>query len=101
MSEKSIEIITKSDSNFGPTIVDHHSFPDINFNEHCLIKNNISISEKVINLYISYTLDQQFKKLNTDYALVNCLFGSVKITKNADPDKCKYTGYGIEFHFHS
>ena len=56
MSEESIENITKSDSNFAPNFVDHHSLPDINFNGHCLIKNNISIPKKVINLYISYTL---------------------------------------------
>ena len=55
MSEKSIENITKSDSNFAPTFVDHHSLPDMNFDGHCLIKNNISISKKVISLYISYT----------------------------------------------
>ena len=34
---------------------------------------------------------------NTDFTLANCLFGSVKLTKNADPDKYKYTGYGIGF----
>ena len=38
MSEESIENITKSDSNFAPTFVDHHVLPDINFNGHCLIK---------------------------------------------------------------
>ena len=38
MSEKGIENITKSDSNFASTNVDHHSLPDINFNGHCLIK---------------------------------------------------------------
>ena len=27
----------------------------------------------------------------------NCLFGSVKLTKNADIDKYAYLGYGIEF----
>ena len=27
--------------------------------------------------------------------LVNCLFGAVGITKNADIDKNKYSGYGI------
>ena len=32
MSEESIEKITKSDSNFALTFVDHHSSPDINFN---------------------------------------------------------------------
>ena len=29
--------------------------------------------------------------------LVNCLYGSVKLTKNADLDKYKYTGYAIGF----
>ena len=32
MSEVSIENITKSDSNFAPTFVDHHLLPDMNFN---------------------------------------------------------------------
>ena len=73
---ESIENITKSDSNFAPTIVDHHFLPDTNFNRHCLIKN-ISIPKKVINLYISYTLGLQLQNLNTDFALGNCLFGSV------------------------
>ena len=27
--------------------------------------------------------------------LENCLFGAVKLTKNPDIDKCKYSGYGI------
>ena len=53
MSEENIESITKLDSNFVPTFVDHNSLPDINFNGHCLIKNYISIPKKVINLYIS------------------------------------------------
>ena len=29
--------------------------------------------------------------------LVNCLFEAVSLTKNADIDKYKYSGYGIEF----
>ena len=57
--EKIIENITKSYSNFAPTFVDHHLLPDMNFNGHYLIKNNISITKKLIN--ISYTLVSQFK----------------------------------------
>ena len=37
------------------------------------------------------------RKLNTDFTINNCLFGSVKLAKNADPDKYKYSGYGIGF----
>ena len=104
MSEESIENITKSDSNFAPNFVDHHSLPDINLNGYCLIKNNISIPKKVMNLYISYTLGPQVRNSNTDFTLSNCLFGSVKLaknadldTKNADLDKHKYTVYSIGF----
>ena len=72
MSEENIENITKSDSNFAPTFVDHHLLPDKNFSGHCLIKHNTSIHKKVINLYISYTLNPQLRNLNTDFTLSNC-----------------------------
>ena len=65
------------------------------FNGHCLIRSNISIPKKVINF--SYTLGPQLRNLNTDFTLGNCLFGSVKLTKNEGVDKYKYTGYGIWF----
>ena len=91
MSEENIENITKSDSNFAPTFVAHHLLPDITFNGHCLIKSNISIPKKEINLCICYG------NLNTDFTLNNCLFGSVKLTENADNDKYKYSGYSIRF----
>ena len=61
----SIENIVDSDTNFPRTFVDHHLLPDMDFNEHRLIKNNISIPKKVINL------DAQLKILNTDFTLVN------------------------------
>ena len=87
MSKENIENITKSDSNFAPTFVDHHVLPDINFNGHRLTNNNISIFKKVINLYNSCILSPWLRNLNTDFTLNNCLFGSVKLTKNADPGK--------------
>ena len=80
MSEENTENMTKSGSNFAQTFVDHYLLSDINFNGHCLI-NNISIPEKVINLYISYTLKPQFRNLSKDFTLDNCLFASVKLNK--------------------
>ena len=44
-----------------------------------------------------YELDAWSKDLNIDFTLKDCLFGSVKLTKNFDPDKYKYSGYGIGF----
>ena len=86
-----MENITKYDSNFAPTFAYHHLLPDMNFNGECLIKNNISIPKKVINLYLSYT-GSQLRNLNTDFTLGNCLFGSVNLTKNGGLDKYKYNG---------
>ena len=66
MPAENIENITKSDSNFAPTFVDHHVLPDTNFNKHCLI-NNIYIPKKVIKIYISYTLNPWLRNLNRFY----------------------------------
>ena len=35
--------------------------------------------------------------MNTDFKIKNCLFGCVKLTNNAYSEKCKYSGWGIEF----
>ena len=95
MSEENIENITKSDSNIAPTFADHHVLSDINFNVHFLI-NNIYIPKKLINTYTFYVLNQWPRDLNMDFTLGSCLFGSVKLTKNPDPDKYKFSSYGIE-----
>ena len=80
MSEENIENLTKSDRNFALSFFGHHVLPDINFNGHCPI-NNIYIPKKVLNIYIYYTLNPWLRNSNTDFALNNCLFGSVKIIK--------------------
>ena len=81
---------------FAPNFIDHHVLPDINFNVHCLINNNLSTAKRVINTYISYTLNPWSKNLNLNFTLKNCLFGSIVLTKNTDPGKYKYSGYGID-----
>ena len=35
--------------------------------------------------------------VNTDFTLNNCLFGSVELTKNAEPDKYVHSSCGIGF----
>ena len=101
MLEENIKNITKSESIFAPSFVNHHVLlPDISFDGLCLI-NNIYIPKKVINIYISYTLYPWLRNLNTDFTLSNFLFGSVKVTKNDDPDRYKYHGHGIRFNSRS
>ena len=97
MPEEKIENINKSGSTFAATFFDHYVLPDTNFNGHFLINNNISITKKVINLYMPYILSPWLRILNTDFTLENCLFRSVKLTKNADSRKYKYSCYGTGF----
>ena len=56
MSEKIIENITKSGSNFAPTLINSYTLQYVKFNGHCLV-NTIPDPGIVINIYISYTLD--------------------------------------------
>ena len=48
-----------------------------------------------LNIYIVYELNSNLNNFNI--TLENCLFGAVKLTKNVDIEKYKYTGYGIGF----
>ena len=49
-----------------------------------------------LNVVIDYQLDRWPQNFNTDFTLKNCLFGAVKLTKIADPDKYSYWVYSAE-----
>ena len=68
----------------------------LEFRGSCLKQDKSTFNHgKIVNIYIVYELDKTYVK--THPTLVNCLFGAVSITKNADIDKYKYSGYGIGF----
>ena len=68
------------------------------FKESCLIqKITISNSLNRIKLFTVYELDTWSWDLYSDYTLKDCLFGGVKLAKNAYLDKHVYNGYGIGF----
>ena len=48
------------------------------------------------NIYIVYELEASTSHIDNP-SLKNCLFGAVTLTKNADFDKYRYSGYGIVF----
>ena len=50
----------------------------------------------VVNIYIAYEIISDYSSINYP-TLENCLFESVKWTKNANIDKYGYSGYGIRF----
>ena len=81
-------------------------YENLNF---CLIFKGSCLKQKdatftppiIINFFIVYELDTCSWDLNSDFPLKDCLFGGFKLTKNADPDKYVYTGYGIGFNSRS
>ena len=50
----------------------------------------------IANIYIVYKITSDYSSVSYP-TLENCLFGSVKLTKNADIDKYRYSGCGIGF----
>ena len=61
-----------------------------------ILRQKLSTSLGLIaNYYIVYRLYPRANSSNI--ILENCLFGKIKMTKNADTDKFKYQGHGIAF----
>ena len=56
----------------------------------------MSTLKKVVNIYIVYELKPSSSNFS-DPTIKNCLFSSAPLTKNADIDKYRYSGYGIGF----
>ena len=55
-----------------------------------------------ILVFVVYDLNRLSKDLNVGFKLKYCLFANVKLTKNPDPYKYSYCGWGIGlilFHF--
>ena len=75
----------------------------VGFDGSCLKQDKVTFNhEKVVNIYIVYEISKaaNISKYSSDdnyHTLQNALFGAVSLTKNADIDKYKYSGYGIGF----
>ena len=79
-----------------PKIVYDNARIKVEFNGHLLMVDKVIYNYGlIINIYIVYRSILATK--DSSVTLQNCLFGAVKLTKNADIDKCKYSVYGIGF----
>ena len=97
LSAESIKPPTTSDNSLTPALSYYGTKTRVKFTGSCLKQPKISYTHgKVVNIYIVYELNKIYTK--TTPTLVNCLFGAVSLTKNADIDKYKYSGYGIGFY---
>ena len=52
----------------------------------------------ILNFHFASEMNLRLYDDSTDFTLAYCLFGAVNLTKNSDPDKYSYYGYGIGFH---
>ena len=73
----------------------------------CLKQEKKTFNHKtIVKLYIIYKINLCPLNLNSKFTLLNSSFGTVKITKNTDPDKHSHPGYATElinvelFHCH-
>ena len=88
---------TTSDNSRTPELNYYGTKTKITFTGSCLKQSShILIHKKVVNIYIVYELAASSPH-NSDPTIKSCLFGAVTLTKNADIEKYKYSGYGIRF----
>ena len=97
ISNESIKPPTTSDNSLTPELNYYGTKTRVKFTGSCLKQSKISYNHgKVVNIYIVYELGASSSHFD-DPTLKNCLFGAVALTKNADIDNYKYSGYGIGF----
>ena len=100
LSDEKINSVKTPNHSITPNLDYYGTKTRVKFNGSCLKQDNVTFNHgKLVNIYIVHEIS---KSINiSDYpTLENCLFGAVALTKNADFDKYKYSGYGIGFDKH-
>ena len=65
------------------------------FNGICLKQDKATFNHgMIVNVHLSYEITRHFN-ISSYPTLENHLFGAVSLTKHADIDQYKYSGYGI------
>ena len=97
LSNESIKLSTTSNNSLNPRLNYYGTKVRVQFTRSCLKQPKLTFThEKVVNIYIVYELGACTSNFN-EPTLKSCLFGAVTLTKNADIEKYKYSGYGIGF----
>ena len=96
LSDETIKPPTTSDYILNPQLNYFGTKTRVEFKGSCLKQDKITFNHgKIVNIYIVYELNKFYSK--TTPTLVNCLFGTVSLTKDADIEKYRYSGYEIGF----
>ena len=99
LSDEIIKPPTTSDNSLAPALNYNGNKTRIKFTGSCLKQAKIILfnHKKMVNIYMAYEISVSTRGYDGYFTLENCLFGAVKLTKNADIDKYKYSRYGIGF----
>ena len=99
MSNESIKPPTTPSNNHYSNLYYQGTKTIVSFPGVCLKQDKVTFNHgKIVNIYIVYKLiklSNIYK--NNNLTIENALFGAVSLTKNADVDKYKYSGYGLAF----
>ena len=97
LSNESLEVVSTSDITLAPSINYYGEKVRLKFTGSVLQQKRVTYNhKKLVNIYVVYEITN-FHGINSYSTLTNALFGAVKLTKNKDIDKYKYSGYGIGF----
>ena len=102
LSDETIKPPSTSGNSLTPALSYYHASKiRVKFTGSCLKQDKVTFNHgKVANIYIVYELGASSSS-NSDPTIKSCFFGAVTLTKNADIDKCRYSGYGIGFDIRS
>ena len=100
LSDGNINSIKMPNHSITPNLSYYGTQARVKYDRSCLKKNKVTINHgKVVNICIVYEISKDIN-INDYPTLESCLFGAVTLTKNADIDKYKYSGYGTGFDRH-
>ena len=99
-SNERIDSITASNHKITTELSFYGTKRRVEFNGGCLKQDKVTYNHgKIVKIYIVYEISQNHS-ISSYPTSENCLFGAVSLTKNANIDKYKYSGYGIGFDRH-
>ena len=101
LSNESIKPRTTSNNSLNRILHFYGTKTKVSFDMSCLKQDKVTFNHgKIVNIYIVYEIIRIANingKRNSNLTVQNTLFGAVSLTKNADVNKYRYSGYGVAF----
>ena len=97
MSNEKINSVKTPNHSITPNLNHYDTRTRVEFNGSCFKQDKVTYTHKdVVSIYIVYALGA-CSSHSDDPTIKNCLFATVKLSKNVDIDKHGYSGHGTGF----